>query len=108
MQGAIDVAGNARPRIVDAEDLLAELDAAPAKRVVIPNPMTDEEIATSRLALAKTFIPMERPLTARKWLETLVTEYPKTSAAVEADQLLMSLPTRETYPQWLSESRRRK
>lgn len=66
-------------------------------------PLSEDDKATNQLELAKSFMEMERPLTARQWLERVVAEHPGTTAATEAELLLADLPTRDNYRQYLAE-----
>lgn len=52
------------------------------------SPADEARVAASRLRLAKRFLELDRPFTARKWLSRLIEEHPDTPAALEARNLL--------------------
>jgi hypothetical protein len=50
--------------------------------------LSDEEVAAAKLRLAKQLLEQRKRSAAVRWLNEIVTEFPWTSAAVEAKELL--------------------
>lgn len=75
---------------------VARLDSAKETRAREIEADAWEAIASTLLDDAKTHIAIEEPGLARMYLESVLTRYPNTKAAVEAKRLLKKLPPADT------------